>query len=391
MNRMTQIVVSNSAENVLSKQQQQFNKLIASVEKLKKDIDKETDRLDKTLNDFVKKVLPIKEKTLVQRFELIKILDKLTLQKNFEHQHLKAVKNLIQFNFDELFAEQEATQEQEELYNKWSNQSYKDELSAEVKDKKKEMQEMIKNMTGIDVDLSKYEDTDEGHAQFMADFGKIMTEHEGQKVTANQLKKKTKAQIKKEAELALQEEIKSKNLRSIYVTLAKLLHPDTETDETLKKEKEEIMKQVTVAYENNDIAALLSLEIEWVHKNNNKIHQLKDDVLKAYCNVLKEQVEDLKLKKESLISHPKYRNIISNDKFGFGFGFGVINTNNKLSKYNKTLKLLNENIEITNKSITKEIGINNALKILSKERNEIIEEQEMQNLAMEFMNRNIRF
>ena len=41
---------------------------------------------------------------------------------------------------------------------------------------------------------------------------------------------------------------------------------DLEPDEELKAGKEELMKQLTVAYENNDHHALLRLELEWLQK-----------------------------------------------------------------------------------------------------------------------------
>ena len=46
------------------------------------------------------------------------------------------------------------------------------------------------------------------------------------------------------------------------MSLAKMLHSDLETDETLKLEREELMKKVTAAYQDKDLNTLLKLEIE---------------------------------------------------------------------------------------------------------------------------------
>lgn len=61
--------------------------------------------------------------------------------------------------------------------------------------------------------------------------------------------KKSPKQHDKVAALKHEELSRLKNIRSIYIALAKVLHPDTEADETLKAEKEEIMKKVTSSYE----------------------------------------------------------------------------------------------------------------------------------------------
>ena len=51
-------------------------------------------------------------------------------------------------------------------------------------------------------------------------------------------RKKTKKQLEAEEISKIQEELKNKNLRSVYLSLAKILHPDSETDPDLKAEKE---------------------------------------------------------------------------------------------------------------------------------------------------------
>jgi hypothetical protein len=156
----------------------------------------------------------------------------------------------------------------------------------------------------INIDDIKTED--EGFAKFQEKIKEHLEKKEQQKAS----RKKTKKQLEKEARLQQQEEAKKKNIRSIYMSLAKLLHPDTETDETLKKEKEEIMKEVTTAYNANDLSSLLILELKWIAKETSELEKMSNEKLTIYNAVLKEQVAELEQDKMLLWSKPAFQSII---------------------------------------------------------------------------------
>ena len=76
-------------------------------------------------------------------------------------------------------------------------------------------------------------------------------------------KKKTRKQIENEALAIKIKEAKSKSINTIYRQLAKILHPDLEQDEVLKSEKAKVMQDVTQAYQEKNLPALLRLEMSW--------------------------------------------------------------------------------------------------------------------------------
>ena len=129
--------------------------------------------------------------------------------------------------------------------------------------------------------MDDFDDTPEGYAQFK----EKLREQAEQSQQQRGEKKKTKKQLAKEASLMEQEAVKKRSIRSIYLSLVKLLHPDTEPDETLKKEKDEIMKELTRAYDENDLTALLQLELKWIATENDHLDKLSDDTLKIYIGV----------------------------------------------------------------------------------------------------------
>ena len=92
----------------------------------------------------------------------------------------------------------------------------------------------------------------------------------------------------------MQEEQTLKSMREIYLELVKELHPDRETDETLRAQKEERMKQLTEAYKQKDLASLLMMQINWLQEESAKTPQSQtDEVLKRDNKILRAQLNRL--------------------------------------------------------------------------------------------------
>ena len=89
--------------------------------------------------------------------------------------------------------------------------------------------------------------------------------------------------------------------------MAKVLHPDTESDPAEKLLKEELMKKLTVAYQEKDLPTLLKLEMEWVGAECHDVDKLSDEKLKLYISSLKDQVNELEDEKYSILRHPRYQ------------------------------------------------------------------------------------
>jgi len=70
------------------------------------------------------------------------------------------------------------------------------------------------------------------------------------------------------------------------------------------------MKKLTVAYENQDLHTLLSLEITWMNRiasNGSKSHlQNAGEQLNIYNALLKDQVQSLQEELDYLFRHPRY-------------------------------------------------------------------------------------
>lgn len=205
--------------------------------------------------------------------------------------------SLILELFETVFDYLEVTQEIENVFDEWSVITYQEYLRIK---KKKEQQNLSYYVDSL---FSKsVQNEDENH---FSDFqSKIKEGFLGSDST-----KKSKRQKDKEERQQIEALIQTKTIRSIYISLTKALHPDTELDEELKKEKEELMKMVTSAYEAKDLEALLRLEMEWVIKTNEQIEGLSIEKLNHYLVVLKERVLELEQTKNSIINDSRFKEI----------------------------------------------------------------------------------
>jgi hypothetical protein len=302
----TELKIVARGQKALSKNQQLFNKLTKRIETLEKDIDSEEQKLNKLLEIHSKEITPVETSIANTRLQLAMTLDKATERNKFTKKQTENIREAILTFCNDAFRFIEPNPEQESLYNKWSRVSYKEELEQQESETKEMFSEMMNDMFGMNVDMDDLEGPD-GFARFQEKM-KDKFEQAQQKNQQKNQKKSQKAQAKEEAQKA-KEELKNKSIRSIYIALAKLLHPDTETDPMLKAEKEEIMKQVTVAYDNKDLVALLKLEMEWVHKTSEHLEKMTDDKLKLYIGALKEQVAELEMEKFNLCNNPRYAQV----------------------------------------------------------------------------------
>ena len=123
-----------------------------------------------------------------------------------------------------------------------------------------------------------------------------------------------------------------KNIATIYKQLAKLFHPDLEQDENRKLEKELLMKELTAAYETKNLHALLTLELRWIHGENDHLATLTDEKLAIYLQILKEQAYELSVQKNEMIYQPQYYVLM--EEFGY-----AINQNPLLTIYNTVRKM----------------------------------------------------
>jgi hypothetical protein len=277
----------------LSKNQQAFNRLTIRIANLKKEIEEVNDKLRVLQNIYEKEIRPEVVALGGVKIEMAHLLHEKRKKVKLTKSIKSNLDDLIYDLLDDAFCVVAPTDKDKELFNAYNDVSFEEETERQQADISEMFAEMLYQQTGLKIDPSVL------NAQ-NPDFEAIQAHLEEQlnnKFGGDNEKpgrKKSQRTIDKEAREKQKKELKQKSIRSIYLSLAKILHPDTEADENTKAEKEEYMKQVTVAYNNKNLPDLLELEMQWVHKHENQLNNTPENTLKLYNELLKEQVENLK-------------------------------------------------------------------------------------------------
>lgn len=311
----TEIVISKKGKNFLSKEQQTFNRLIKKVEKLQKELQNTTLILDNDLIQYGQLIHPvlIRKKNLLA--SLIKLIYKTFQQnkKSLTNAERKIIKTVLSNQLGNLLEDklEEMDPEVHKIFSEISGVTYEELKEAEFQNMKEDLNDFF-NHQGIDIDIDHLhqnmspEEMAIKMKELRDQLEEQLTDQEAQWQSESNNKRKSKKQLILEQKEQWLQEAKTKNINTIYRDLVKVLHPDLEQDESLKIEKESLMKEVINAYTNKDLHALLRLELIWIQKEENNPDQLSKEKLTVFNELLKEQINNLSEELNMLLHHPKY-------------------------------------------------------------------------------------
>lgn len=347
---VTEIVISKQGTKPLSKVQLNFNKLTKNISKLEKQIIEKEKCLINLLDFHSKNIVPILIKQAKDKIGTAFFLEEILLKNKFSKRTQSEIIDLIQSLLHDSFSSIEPSKKEQELYNRYSETTFDEEKKEQIEILKEDFEEMIKFEFGIDIDLDDFDiENEEEMARFMKELQEKFSHEKSSKSKDFFKGKKTKKQLEKEKLEKEKIEAQFKSLKSVYLSLAKVLHPDTdkENDPIQKMEKEELMKKVSVAYKEKDLSTLLKLELEWVHKTEENLSKISEDKLKIYCEILRDRETELYREKFALENHPKFTPIEEytslNEKQALS---GIKNKKNEIEYFGKSF---NDNISVLKK------------------------------------------
>ena len=305
-----ELVIGKKDKQQLNKQQQTFNRLVKKLEKLRKELEKTSQILSEKLDFYGKHIHPLEQSMAELRKEILKNLFR--FYKNEKRLSKKDREVLLEIMSVQLngifqFTSEPPDDEIKEIFAAVEGIGYDKAVEEDFEAMKDDMEETFQKM-GFEVDLDDFHKdlSQEEMMRKMAEMLENLQEQAEAKDTTRPKRKKTKKQIEKEEREKQIEEAKSKNIAGIYKQLARIFHPDLEQDPIQKSHKEDLMKQLTSAYEAGDLHALLRLELEWIHKEEGNLDKLSDEKLAIYNQTLKEQVQELEAEVFMIGQHPRY-------------------------------------------------------------------------------------
>jgi hypothetical protein len=139
-----------------------------------------------------------------------------------------------------------------------------------------------------------------------ADFEELLqraherAQHNDQERPAPKRKRSAKEQAA-EARRVADANALSQTLRDIYRKLVSSLHPDREPDASVREQKTALMKRINIAYEANDLLALLTLQMEVEQISSATLGNVSEARLAQYNQILREQLDTLKAKQRGIL------------------------------------------------------------------------------------------
>lgn len=109
---------------------------------------------------------------------------------------------------------------------------------------------------------------------------------------------KLKRQQGKQAKAAM---LVNQSLKTVYLKIASIIHPDREPDESKKVEKTELLQRANEAYEQEDLFFLLKLQLEVEQSKQGLNRGLSTEQVKFYQQALEAQSQSLKQQIQELI------------------------------------------------------------------------------------------
>lgn len=317
---MGNLIIAKNTKQALSQNQLAFNKLTVRIEKLRSDINKKTLLYDKAMEMYSISICPLRIELALHNRLILEVLWPIYKAKKFSTGEQKHFKGLLGHLLDQIFenSENEPDDFMKTVFRELEGITYDAAQKQEEDEMKDEMQDMFDQMD-MDINMKDFDMNDKGLAEKMAEAQqKLKEKHEQEHQRRQQRAKKTKKtvkQLEKEKMQLAVEEMKQKSISTIYKQLAKLFHPDLEQDETLRTEKEALMKELTVAYEAKNLHTLLLLELKWIHKESDHLDTLSEEKLKVYLQILREQATELEHEKITIVNQPRYQILLQ--EFGY--------------------------------------------------------------------------
>jgi hypothetical protein len=303
----------------LSKLQQQFNRLVKKIERLRGQLDADRRRFDEALAYHAQHVRPRIETATRLRKDLIRALRPFLDDRRLTPRDRRELHGILRDQLDDVLASSTEAPDEElrALFERLWGANLDEVAREQMEEARGEIEAALAD-AGLDVDLSglRIDMSEEERAASMAriaDDLRRQAEERSEPPASRPDRMRTGRQRREENEAARLEAIRKDGLAAIYRRLAKALHPDLEPDPALREEKGVLMQEVTTAYAAGDLHALLRLELEWIHQEQADLSRITDEKLGAYNALLKEQAAALEDAVRMQPLHPRYAPLVVED------------------------------------------------------------------------------
>lgn len=292
--QLVHIKAPGAGTDSLSKAQKEFNRLTKRIAQLEKEVANFRQAATQLRQRVQNEYRPLQARHNDGRAALVRQLD----QAFDTHKLTKGEKNKIASligHCADLLDRGHA--DLEPIIDKHAPPFTAEEEAAADKQTSEMMKQLVAMQYGIEFDPNVDVSTQEKFQAYVDQkLAEQDAEYERQEAEAAERRAKRKKSPRQQAadeQKQAEEKSITKAVRTLYMDLVKHLHPDLEPDEAEKLRKTELLKQVTTAYEANELLTLLRLQLELQRIDQTHLENLAEDQLKYYNKLLKEQAREL--------------------------------------------------------------------------------------------------
>jgi hypothetical protein len=278
-------------EQELSKEQKTFNRLMTRIRNLQARIEVGEKKHFELDQYFAGQYRPALEKLGRTAMQLALQIENAAAKPGKNVKRL--LKRIIPALLEEAFSVVEPDPEALVLHDKYAKQSYQ-ALQQEAQTEEGQAFLDLMEAMGLDLPPEVREKINEAEGiDAITEHLQRELESAESAVPAPRPRKKTQRQIERTKREQQKQELKQRSLRDIYIALAKVLHPDIESDPERRLHKEAFLKRATVAYNEGNLVELLHLEMEWLESSG--LQESGPDRLVLYIELLKDQIKGLEV------------------------------------------------------------------------------------------------
>ena len=279
--------VAPSVKGKLSPAQQRFNKLLARVDNLGRQL-QDLERLaGKLRGPHLARVAELDRQAVDAQRQMLFFLHERLQRKGLTPTQQKTVCEILQsLLHPRAEIDGEGVDALRAIY------APAEDPQAQERSLREEVLDMAEEALGGALDREALQDLDSPEALMAALLQQVRAHEdaEQERLAARRAKRPPTAGQRKAQEQALDAKAA---LRSIYRQLASALHPDREIDPAEQGRKSALMVQVNMAYERGDLTTLLRLQLQVEQVDAAHIARLAEDKIAAFSLLLKQQVATL--------------------------------------------------------------------------------------------------
>jgi hypothetical protein len=298
---LSALMVRATEQAMLTPAQQQFNDLLAHIERLSGQIDRLQAWSDRHRYAHMQALRESVQQAQVHRKRLLLFVHERLQTADLTDRQQRMARGLVRGLIEQLSAT--ADPQLQALVDEYVSEEDTQEAAEEQAEAAQRLRERIEEALGQPLNKpSQYQTPEEMMQAGMRQWQQQQEANEAKKnakrtarKAQKQAQRKNAAAEKGEVPVAVLRELDAKSaIRTIFRQLASALHPDREPDEQERLRKTALMSEVNAAYEKNDLTTLLRLQMQVTQVSPQSTARMADDKLIAMSLLLKEQVAALK-------------------------------------------------------------------------------------------------